>query len=132
MLIDTRFVSKPWGYEEWIDNNHLYCGKILFVKRNKYCSWHFHEQKTETFHVLSGRVRLAYSPYDIVEEDGIMQFQYNTDILVSLSQTLVPGDSFHIPVGMVHRFYGLEDSKIIEISTHHEDSDSIRLLPSCD
>jgi hypothetical protein len=27
---------------------------------------------------------------------------------------------------MVHRFSGLEDSEIIEFSTHHEDEDSYR------
>jgi quercetin dioxygenase-like cupin family protein len=36
------------------------------------------------------------------------------------------GDAVRINPGVKHRFSGLEDSTIIEISTHHEDSDSYR------
>ena len=36
------------------------------------------------------------------------------------------GDSIRITPGVKHRFTGLEDSEIIEFSTHHEDSDSYR------
>jgi quercetin dioxygenase-like cupin family protein len=37
-----------------------------------------------------------------------------------------PGDAFLIEPNTKHRFTGLEDSEIIEFSTHHEDSDSYR------
>ncbi len=39
---------------------------------------------------------------------------------------MIPGDSVRIRPGTKHRFTGLEDSEIIEFSTHHEDSDSYR------
>jgi quercetin dioxygenase-like cupin family protein len=41
--------------------------------------------------------------------------------------TLSRGDSFHIPVGMIHQFSALKDSEIIEISTQHFDEDSYRI-----
>lgn len=41
---------------------------------------------------------------------------------------LSKGDSFHVPVGTRHFLYAIEDSNIIEFSTHHEDSDSYRIL----
>ena len=40
------------------------------------------------------------------------------------------GDVQHIEKGQPHRFKGLEDSVIIEFSTHHLDSDSYRLEES--
>ena len=39
---------------------------------------------------------------------------------------LNPGDVQLIEPNKKHRFIGLESSKIIEFSTHHEDSDSYR------
>jgi quercetin dioxygenase-like cupin family protein len=41
---------------------------------------------------------------------------------------LKAGMSFHIPTGLRHQMIAGENgAKIIEFSTHHEDSDSIRL-----
>jgi quercetin dioxygenase-like cupin family protein len=37
-----------------------------------------------------------------------------------------PGEVQLIEPNQKHRFTGLEDSKIIEFSTHHEDEDSYR------
>lgn len=122
-IIDTKFVSKSWGYEEWLVNNEKYCGKILFVKRGKNCSWHLHNLKTETFHVLEGRIVLYHSM-----EDCMFNNEFNKN--AAHMTILVPGDSFHIPVGMRHQFSASEDSKIIEISTQHFDDDSYRLVPS--
>lgn len=36
------------------------------------------------------------------------------------------GESMRIKPGQKHRFTGLDDSKIIEISTHHDEDDSYR------
>ena len=101
-----KFVEKSWGYEEWIVNNKLYCGKKLFLKKGYRCSMHKHKKKDETFWLLSGKVLLEYGGVKIVLE---------------------PGDSIRIKPNTLHRFTGIEDSVIIEFSTHHEDSDSYRL-----
>ena len=39
---------------------------------------------------------------------------------------MLPGSSILIEPNTKHRFTGLEDSEIMEFSTHHEDSDSYR------
>ena len=44
-----KFVPKGWGWEKWIANSSEYCGKLLFIKRNHRCSWHYHILKDEDF-----------------------------------------------------------------------------------
>jgi quercetin dioxygenase-like cupin family protein len=104
---------KGWGRELWIANSEKYCGKILELNKGKKCSVHYHKIKDETFHILSGKVELRTYPegYPGQLEEVVMN----------------PGDTFHVPVGLVHQFYGLEDSKILEISTQHFEDDSYRL-----
>jgi len=112
-----NFVPKGWGYEKWIHNSDLYCGKILFFVKGKKCSWHYHEKKDEVFYVLSGKVVVLYSG----ENHGIDFINLANKIV------LVKGEKWHVPTGMRHRIIALEDSEILEISTHHEDSDSFRI-----
>jgi len=100
----VKKVGKVWGSEEWIVNRE-YCGKILVLKKGFRCSVHHHKLKDETFYILEGKV--------LLELNGV-------------GKILLPGDSQIVERGEKHRFTGLEDSKIIEFSTHHEDSDSYR------
>jgi len=97
-------VQKEWGKEIWIVNRD-YCGKKLILNKGFRCSMHYHKNKDETFYILSGKVLL-----EIGMQKNIM----------------LPGDSILIKPGQKHRFTGLEDSEIMEFSTHHEDSDSYR------
>jgi len=99
-------VNKSWGHEKWLVNNDLYCGKILFIKKDHRCSIHYHKLKDETFYVLSGKIKLE---------------------LFSETITMNEGDSYRLIPNTVHRFTGLEESNLLEISTHHEDSDSYRV-----
>ena len=97
-------VQKVWGSEEWIVNRN-YCGKKLILNKGFRCSMHYHKLKDETFYILKGKVLL---------EIGMKK------------HVMLPGDSMLIKPGQKHRFTGLEDSEIMEFSTHHEDSDSYR------
>jgi quercetin dioxygenase-like cupin family protein len=99
-----KIVKKVWGSEEWIVNRN-YCGKILNLDRGFQCSYHFHKNKDETFYVLEGLVGMVVSG-----DNRIMK----------------SGDTQLILPGQLHRFVGLEDSKIIEFSTHHKEEDSYR------
>jgi quercetin dioxygenase-like cupin family protein len=101
-------VPKVWGEEHWIVNRE-YCGKKLVLKRGFRCSMHFHKVKDEVFYVIAGKVLLE-------TEHG--------------ARVMLPGDHQHIPQRLLHRFSGLEDSRIIEFSSHHEDDDSFRTEPS--
>lgn len=107
-----KFVPKGWGYEDWIWNEE-YCGKILFVKKGKKCSWHYHKEKDEVFYVISGKLHVVYSMEDDLNE--------------ACEIVLGPQDGFHVPVGLRHRFVGLVDTIFVEFSSHHEDSDSFRV-----
>jgi len=101
--------EKIWGSEEWIVNDEKYCGKILIVKRGYQCSYHYHKLKDETFYILEGMVNM------IIEGE---------------SELLAQGESVRIYPYMKHRFVGVKDSQILEISTQHFENDSYRLDPS--
>jgi len=100
-------VDKIWGAEDWIVNNELYCGKILTLNKDHRCSIHYHKEKDETFYILEGKVLM-----ELFGESRIMK----------------KGDSLRLKPLTVHRFTGLENSKILEISTHHDDKDSYRIV----
>lgn len=108
--MNYKIVEKVWGKEKWIVNTDKYCGKILYLKKGWRCSRHHHRKKDETFYVLDGRVL----------------FELN-DKRIELKSD----DSIRIKPGDWHRFTGLEDSIIIEFSTHHDDEDTFRSTNSC-
>jgi mannose-6-phosphate isomerase-like protein (cupin superfamily) len=107
-------VEKNWGYELWIVNNELYCGKILHINAGKKFSWHYHKIKDETFYIRKGRVKLLYG--------------WDHDIERAIELVLGPDDSFHVEPGCVHQLIALEDSDVFEFSTHHMDEDSYRII----
>ena len=106
-------VDKGWGWERWIVNCEEYCGKLLFFKKDKQCSWHFHKLKDEVFYVQSGRILVKYSDGDKLED---------ADEIV-----LEAGDNFHVYRGLRHRMIALQDTELFEFSTQHFDSDSYRI-----
>lgn len=107
-------VSKGWGSEVWIVNNDQFCGKILYFEKDKRLSWHFHRLKSECFFLSSGKLLIKYG-----NDDDITQAQ---------EEVLEPGECFDVPVGLRHQMIALEESYLFEFSTHHEDSDSIRII----
>jgi len=113
---DRIFVSKGWGYEDWIVNKEEYCGKLLFIKKGKKCSWHYHKNKDETFYIQSGKLEVTYGWDDRRTKDFTKKI------------VLEEGDSFHVPVLMRHQLKGLADVTMFEFSTQHFDEDSIRII----
>jgi hypothetical protein len=59
-LLFTK-IDKPWGYEELLECNDKYVVKKLFMKKGNSCSIQYHELKTETIVVLSGKLNI-YCP----------------------------------------------------------------------
>jgi mannose-6-phosphate isomerase-like protein (cupin superfamily) len=110
--------EKSWGYEEWIVNNDLYCGKRLhFTIPGGKTSMHFHKNKHETMYVESGSFVIKFAPSLEVTEPGSREI------------ILYKGDSIVIPPMTPHQIsaYDYLPSVLIEFSTHHEDSDSYRM-----
>lgn len=99
-------VKKTWGNEVVIENNDKYCCKFLNIKRRHKSSIHYHKIKDETFFVLKGKIILIHDKDIQVMSIG----QY---------KRILPYEK--------HSFIGLEDSQILEVSTHHLDSDSFRI-----
>ena len=97
-------VKKTWGKEIIIVSNDSYCGKFLHVDKGAQSSYHFHPKKKETFYCMQGEV--------------ILQTR-NKEMLLREPYTLNPNTP--------HRFYGVTDAVILEISTPHSDEDVIRL-----
>jgi quercetin dioxygenase-like cupin family protein len=111
--LPMKFVPKGWGFEKWIVNCEEYCGKLLYFVKGKRCSWHYHKLKDEVFYVQSGKIWVAYS-----EEDNLD----NAKAVV-----LTKGDNFHVYRGLRHQMWALEDTELFEFSTQHFDSDSYRI-----
>lgn len=99
--------SKYWGSIETIVNGE-YTGKRLFFQRGQHSSLHFHCEKTETYFIHSGRLLIRLRAGR--GEDRFFE--------------LPAGSTLTIPPGLMHQSGGLEDTVIMEISTHDEDSDS--------
>jgi len=101
-----NYVSKDWGSEFWLVNNELYCAKILNCNGNWSSNgrYHYHKNKDETFIVMSGEILL-----DVEGEELVLKEL----------------ESYRIKPKVRHRFKGLPEGQVLEVSTHHEDSDSI-------
>ena len=114
MTSSIKYGPKGWGYEKWIVNNDSYCGKLLFIEKNKRCSWHYHKVKDETFYLQSGLISLYYG--------------YDDDLAKAELIVLTPGEKFHVPIGLRHQMVALENAELFEFSTQHFDEDSYRVI----
>lgn len=108
MFKEPRIIQKRWGCEEWLHNSPMYCCKLLHLDQPRvWCSAHYHEQKHETFRVLSGRV--------LLELDGVQH-------------VMEPGSVVDIQPYTEHRFTaeGTQPAVLLEASTQHFEADSKR------
>lgn len=104
--------KKGWGEEIWIANNEKYCGKILKFNKGAEFSMHYHMLKHETFYILEGEIILK--GYDLSDATEYQEAFRAGDVLV-------------IPAGNPHKIIALEETRVIEISTQHFESDSYRI-----
>jgi D-lyxose ketol-isomerase len=112
-------VDKEWGFEQVVCNELEYCAKFLHVKPGKKCSLHYHSIKKETFHLMSGSVEVETRQKNV---EGKMA-TFLVELPAHLKQiTIMPGTP--------HRFSSQEGAILLEISTHHDDADVVRLEPS--
>lgn len=105
-------VSKGWGREIVFASMPDYCGKLLCFNKGYKFSAHFHDKKSESFYVLSGRIRFTH--YDLTNADRC-------------TRELGAGEVVDIPRLCVHQVEAMEDAVIIEASTEHRDEDSFRV-----
>ena len=91
-------------------NNALYCGKLLVIDRNAESSYHFHTRKKETFYCLEGYATL------IIEGKEHLLAPFTRP------KTIEPGEK--------HKFIGITQAVILEVSTTHDEADVTRLTES--
>ncbi|MFM7742774.1 MAG: cupin [Verrucomicrobiota bacterium] len=106
-----KIVEKPWGREIWFAGQAAYAGKVLEVRKGRRLSLQYHERKTETLHLLSGKVLITLRPISPGETPSAA-------LVTPADQSQwLPGRSVHIPARTIHRFEALEDSVLLEVST---------------
>ena len=112
---EGKRVEKIWGYELWIINNELYCGKLLVFKQGKQFSMHYHLLKDEAWYV----------------SEGVFNYKYiDTETATEIEMIIEKGTCIHLLPGQPHQLLALtEGATIFEVSTQHFDSDSYRVKP---
>jgi mannose-6-phosphate isomerase len=94
--------DKPWGYEQiFAAVDGKYAGKLIHVSAGHSLSLQNHERKDETMSVLSGQALIEFGPVG----GELTQRAFG------------PGDSIHIPAGLVHRVTAVTDLVFAEAST---------------
>ncbi len=100
-------IDKPWGFEIIWAKTDNYVGKLLHITSGNRLSRQYHRKKEETVYVVKGTL-----------------YNYDGDGNV---QKILPGESFHVDPGQIHRFAAMESNvEVIEVSTNHLD-DVVRL-----
>jgi mannose-6-phosphate isomerase len=98
----VRRVEKPWGYElHWVPEDAPYMGKVIHVNAGARLSLQVHDQKKESWFIMSGR--------------GAVIWENNKGEMVETE--LQPGVGYTTQIGQKHRLKGITDCDIIEVST---------------
>lgn len=94
--------DKPWGHElifAAVDGK--YVGKIIHVNVGGSLSLQYHREKEETISVLSGEALIQHGP----AADQLTDERFG------------PGDTIHLPAGVLHRVTALSDVDFAEASS---------------
>ncbi len=100
-----ELVTKPWGWEKWLEQNDKYVLKLIFMKAGNKSSLQYHNVKKETNYIVSGVAELT------------------RDKEVTRLKT---DDYFTIAPPTVHRVEAVTDILMVEASTPEVD-DVIRI-----
>jgi mannose-6-phosphate isomerase-like protein (cupin superfamily) len=94
--------EKPWGYELiFAAVTDRYAGKIIRVNAGHSLSLQYHQEKEETISVLDGEALIEFGP----AADQLTEQRFR------------PGDTIHLPPGVLHRIQALSDLTFAEAST---------------
>ncbi len=99
----ARRTEKPWGYEIcWTPRDRPYVGKVIHVNAGARLSLQSHDQKSESWYLLSGKAAVIWER----EAGGEL-----------IETTLEPGVGYSCAVGQRHRLTGVTACDILEVST---------------
>jgi mannose-6-phosphate isomerase len=95
-------IPKPWGREIILTEPNLpYTGKIAFTLAIHRWSLQYHDQKTETITLLSGKANLTIG--------ATLETLETFDMISSTGYTIKPNT--------IHRFTAITDCVTVEVST---------------
>lgn len=98
----VKRVEKPWGYElHWVPVDRPYMGKIEHVNAGQRMSLQIHDQKQESWFLMSGRAKVIWE-----NNQGEM-----------IETELQGGHGYSTAIGQKHRLVAITDCDIIEVST---------------
>lgn len=98
----VKKVEKPWGYEiHFTPDNLPYMGKILHINAGKRLSLQVHDQKCESWYLLSGRGMMVIEDKD----SSLKEIEFKD------------GVGYTTKIGQKHRLVGITDCDIFEVST---------------
>lgn len=98
----VKKVDKPWGYElHWVPTDAPYLGKVLHINAGARLSLQMHDEKQESWFLMSGRAAVIW--------------ENNKGELIETE--LQPGVGYSTLIGQKHRLKGLTDTDILEVST---------------
>ena len=98
----ARRVEKPWGWEIlWTPEDLPYVGKVLHLIEGRRMSLQLHEDKHESWLLVSGRAKVIWE-----NSRGELE-----------ECELEPGQGYSCASGQKHRLAGVTDCDIIEVST---------------
>ncbi len=99
--------EKSWGTELLIAHTPHYTGKVLTMRAGASGPLQYHEQKDETFYLVSGLARVTFEPDPSVASTSVME--------------MMPGMSIHVPPGAIHKVTAVTECVFFEASTPHFD-----------
>jgi mannose-6-phosphate isomerase len=101
-IYQARRQDKPWGHEDiFVVIDGKYAGKVIHVTAGDSLSLQYHREKDETISVLTGEALIEYG----AAADQLTSRQFG------------PGDTIHLPPGVLHRITAITDVAFAEVST---------------
>ena len=98
----VRRIEKPWGWElHWTPPGLPYLGKVLHVFPGARLSLQAHEEKRESWLLISGRALVIWE-----NSDGEL-----------IETELCPGRGYTCATGQMHRLVGITECEVVEVST---------------
>jgi mannose-6-phosphate isomerase len=98
----AKKIEKPWGWEiHWVPEDKPYMGKVLHINEDKRLSLQVHDEKQESWFLMSGRAMVVWdnSEGELIETE------------------LKPGVGYSCSIGQRHRLVGITDCDVLEVST---------------
>jgi len=77
-------VPKGWGEEIIIENNEMYCGKVLIFNQGCKFSMHYHMIKDETWYVEYGEFLYRWIDTETADINEYLKYQPTTKIQIRI------------------------------------------------